>query len=47
MTREEWLNHELESMGRWGFIALLCDFAETCASEERLADYVDNWFRHS
>lgn len=49
MTSEEWLDHELEALDRYELMALLYDFAE--ASDPRgteiLADFVDNWPKHS
>lgn len=48
MTLEDWLNNELEALDRHELIALLIDFAYTESSTlEELADFVDNWSKHS
>lgn len=47
MTSEDWLNRELEALDRHELVALLIDFAYEYATLDELADYVDNWSRHS
>lgn len=48
MTLEERLYHELEALDKYELIALLIDYVyEDFASLDVLANYVDNWSRHS
>lgn len=56
MNTEEWLAHELEALTKFELMALLYGYAEFTVSGKRLncnspleelADFVDNWHRHS
>lgn len=49
MTTMEWLDRELDALDKFELIALLVDFAESSGAcgIEALANYLDNWPRHS
>lgn len=49
MTTKEWLYHELEALDRFELMALLEDYAmaSTTRGVENLAEYVDDWHKHS
>lgn len=49
MTTEECLYHELEALDKFELMALLEDYAvaTTQRGVENLAEYLDNWPKHS
>ena len=44
---EEWVINELQALDKFQLVALILDLAEEYVTIEVLADYIDNWPKHS